>query len=63
MKCPAQTNMVLGETGELAEGEKHQGSLCEAAQDKFREQYAAYNESFKYTKYLLAVCNLKLGTN
>lgn len=52
--------MVLSETGELQEGEKHQGRVCGAAWDKFREGYPGYNEPFKYVKHLLSrVCNLE----
>lgn len=43
--------MGLSETDELRGGEKHQGRVCEAAQDKFRKAYAVYKEPFKYTKH------------
>ena len=50
-----QNNMVLSATDELGEGNKHPGRVYEAAWDKFRERDAVYNETFKYTKYLLSV--------
>lgn len=59
----AQTNVVLSETGELQEGEKHQERVCEAAWDKFREGYAVYNEPFKYMKYSLSQVFVIWGIN